>query len=511
MSLDRVNLSLFILCSEKSTCRDSSLAFNFGPLNKISIFILRKLLSKTKCFLEEDISEKFAHVPFLIYPDQSNEIKNFNIDLILCFASENKLNEDIFKSVLYGVWIVHHGDISKYGVIWPFLGEIINNENTSTAAFYKYTDKGEYFLFKKMIYRIDYNSISKFIDMLHFQSTALAIDTFMEVFYNAEHGPRSELVVAKNLNNWLDKKRLFKLIMKIAKKKITNFFQTYFMQEKWGIGLVECNFERFVKREHIPKIKWILKPSKNFYYADPFMIEKKGLSYLFFEKFDRKEKKGYIFATIFSSGDFKINMELAVSRPYHLSYPFVFQHDDATYMTLEEAKSNEICLYRLIEFPDKWERVATIVKGISGVDPTICSYDNLWWLFFVLKEANQSIKLCIYYSDNLVGPWKAHKKNPVKADVRFSRPAGRPFYYNGSLIRPAQDCSMTYGGRIVFNRIKILSPFEFDEEVIGYFEPSQKDEFNHGIHCADIKRDYAIFDAKKYSFTMNKILRIFIR
>jgi hypothetical protein len=177
-------------------------------------------------------------------------------------------------------------------------------------------------------------------------------------------------------------------------------------------------------------------------------------------------------------------------------------------MTLEEAKSDNINLYKLIAFPDKWEKAATLVENVSGVDPTICRHDNLWWLFYVLKEKGQSIKLCIYYSDHLLSLWKPHKKNPVKADIRSSRPAGKLFYYNGSLIRPAQDCSVSYGGQIILNRINKLTPSEFDEEAIKHIEPDFDNKYNQGVHTADIGREFSILDAKRFSFTLRKIITI---
>src|SRR5213596_456309 len=56
-----------------------------------------------------------------------------------------------------------------------------------------------------------------------------------------------------------------------------------------------------------------------------------------------------------------------------------------------------------------------------------------------------------------LGPWRPHPGNPVKVDVRSSRPAGGPFLFGGNLYRPAQDCSRTYGGGITINRVTHLS------------------------------------------------------
>ncbi len=38
---------------------------------------------------------------------------------------------------------------------------------------------------------------------------------------------------------------------------------------------------------------------------------------------------------------------------------------------------------------------------------------------------------------------------------------------DGALYRPAQDCSVTYGGAVVINRIDRLTPEEFSEQPVS--------------------------------------------
>jgi len=122
-------------------------------------------------------------------------------------------------------------------------------------------------------------------------------------------------------------------------------------------------------------------------------LEHHGSIFVFFEKFDLRKRKLSIYVIDFDGKESPTKMTLSMSAPYHLAYPSVFKHNDEVYMTLEEARSDNICVYRLIDFPDKWEKISTLVEGVSGLDPTICRHDSLWWLFFVLKEKGQSIKL----------------------------------------------------------------------------------------------------------------------
>ena len=66
--------------------------------------------------------------------------------------------------------------------------------------------------------------------------------------------------------------------------------------------------------------------------------------------------------------------------------------------------------------------------------------------------------------------------------MRCARPAGRPFIdQSGSLIRPSQDCSDSYGRAIVFNRIEVLSETDYRETTIGRLGPDWR-RANLGTH-----------------------------
>ncbi len=45
---------------------------------------------------------------------------------------------------------------------------------------------------------------------------------------------------------------------------------------------------------------------------------------------------------------------------------------------------------------------------------------------------------------------------------------------DGQLVRPAQDCSQSYGWRLVFNRIEALSRSDYREKPVSVIEPAQE-------------------------------------
>ena len=72
--------------------------------------------------------------------------------------------------------------------------------------------------------------------------------------------------------------------------------------------------------------------------------------------------------------------------------------------------------------------------------------------------------------------------NPVRCDVRNARPAGPPFVHEGCLYRPAQDCSRSYGGAIVLNRIDVLTTEWFHETPMARIQPDPNGPYPDGTH-----------------------------
>ncbi len=101
----------------------------------------------------------------------------------------------------------------------------------------------------------------------------------------------------------------------------------------------------------------------------------------------------------------------------------------------------------------------------------------------------------IWYADDLLGPWRPHDGNPVKTDVRSSRSAGTPFAHEGHLYRPTQDCSRTYGARVVLNRVNKLTPEEFVEEAVREISPIAP--YSDGVHTLSSCGEMTLIDGKR--------------
>ena len=166
------------------------------------------------------------------------------------------------------------------------------------------------------------------------------------------------------------------------------------------------------------------------------------------------------------------------------------------YCVPESGRTRSVSLYALDRRQRRWRVVAPIIKDFAAVDPTILRHGNVWWLWCSNTEDESSSKLFLWYASALLGPWKPHPGNPVKVDVRSSRPAGRPFLFEGNLYRPAQDCSRTYGGGIAINRVTRLSLTEYCEEPVVHIEPWDR-RYRAGIHTLAGDGRLTVLDGKR--------------
>ena len=233
--------------------------------------------------------------------------------------------------------------------------------------------------------------------------------------------------------------------------------------------------------------------------ADPFLVESDGKNWIFAELFDRLRLKGVLGCcelTDAGTGKWKIILD----EPFHLSYPFVFFCQGRWYMIPESCEAGKIILYQATDFPWHWERV-TELADIAGADSTVVETANGRYMVTVRVE-DQKGDLVIMRMDN--GFSVSDLRAVYEKEDPNVRPAGRVFFRNGELIRPAQDCSQGYGYGLNFMVVRKLDDTSFEEELLCKVLPTDvtitgvgKPE---GIHTYNFTDHYEVIDHKEYEF-----------
>jgi hypothetical protein len=241
----------------------------------------------------------------------------------------------------------------------------------------------------------------------------------------------------------------------------------------------------------------IVRPPRDHFYADPFLIERNGHSYLFFEDYSFSSGKGLISCCEIDREGNCSKPRVVLERKYHLSYPFLFTWQGEIYMIPETRDNGTIEMYRASDFPYSWIHEAVLMSGVSATDSTLLHHDDKWWLFTagVLDHASFDKILCLFFADSPFGPWTAHPKNPIVSDVCRARPAGCLYFDDGQLIRPGQDCSKGYGYAVELQRVDVLSETDYRETSLSSITPDWIPG-SKGIHTLNQSAKYRVIDCK---------------
>ncbi|MCA1899556.1 MAG: hypothetical protein LDL50_02485 [Chloroflexi bacterium] len=272
----------------------------------------------------------------------------------------------------------------------------------------------------------------------------------------------------KNLFSRLTKPRLA--------QRIGNKIRSLFFSEQWTILLARDMDYQSLDWAKFKK----LAPPRDHFWADPFVWKHENKFYLFIEDLPYATGRGYIACLTLDENLDVVSQQVVLDKPFHLSYPFLFEYGGQLYMLPEMKHNNRMELYRCERFPDQWTLEKVLLDNARALDGTLLEENGKWWLFVTLHQEGGSSwdNLHLYYADSpLSDEWTPHPCNPIVQDLRSARPAGRIFRRENSLIRPSQDCSVDYGHAMRFNRIVTLNETNYAETCESVFEPPPDGKF----------------------------------
>lgn len=205
------------------------------------------------------------------------------------------------------------------------------------------------------------------------------------------------------------------------------------------------------------------------YWADPFLAEKDGEMYLYFEDYDyNKGKLSYM------------NLEDRVVKPMfemdtHCSFPSVIQFGDKYYMTPETVMAGELCIYE--GWGSEWKKVCKIAGG--RFDDPILFHENGYYFVYT----NEGGQMVVFRSRNISEGWE----RIIAEDKPINRSAGHIFW-DKRWIRPLQDCTQSYGHS--------MSMVELDSGTELYrIEPDWRDDLT-GCHTFNTLGSYTVLDGR---------------
>lgn len=250
------------------------------------------------------------------------------------------------------------------------------------------------------------------------------------------------------------------------KKKQSNPAAKHRIHDCWSIGICEGSSPLSLRPATAAPVLTArdVNDVESYLVADPFLVPTSQGWQMFFEVFDETAEKGLIARAESDDGLHWAYKGVVLEEPFHLSYPYVIQVDGDYFMVPETLGRGAVSLYRADPFPGKWTFAGTLLDH-QTVDPSLFYFNDLWWMYGCFY-AERRHTLRLFYATELVGPWREHPCSPVvNGDSRFARPAGRVLVEDGSVIRFAQDCSVTYGQQVWAFEVVELSSTAYRERL----------------------------------------------
>ncbi|BBU31620.1 hypothetical protein BTHE68_53540 [Burkholderia sp. THE68] len=245
---------------------------------------------------------------------------------------------------------------------------------------------------------------------------------------------------------------------------------------------------------------WVTLPGMpTQFHADPFLWRgKNGDYHLFFESLPYDTNRGVISHIAFdpATQKWQETPRVVLDRNYHLSYPFLFEHDGEIFMIPETCGNRTIEMYRAASFPTEWELHKVVMRDVVAADTTLHYDGKTWWMFTSITEEGGSNwdELSIFHSDSPFGEWTAHPMNPVVSDCRLARMAGNLFKdAQNRLIRPAQNCEREYGAALTFREITELTTTTYAEKTLSVRNPPRG---RQGLHTWNAVGAITVIDMK---------------
>lgn len=276
------------------------------------------------------------------------------------------------------------------------------------------------------------------------------------------------------------------------------------VEEHWTIGLVDAPPEALLAGLGGRKVRWLPAMPAG-YLADPLApVDATGAPAegpLMAEAYPFARRLGHLVSVDPQSGRQTPALELAC----HLSYPFLLRHEGALYCLPEAGASGRLQLWRVEGTPPRLEPDAVLLENFAAVDPTVIRHGGRWWLFAGDHADQDEVKLFLFAADDLRGPWRPHPLNPVRSDLRGARPAGPLLTTPEGLFRPAQDCSRSYGGALVINRVIRLDSKGFVEEETARLEPDPDGPCPDGLHTLCPWRNGSLIDGKRHGRSWRRL------
>jgi hypothetical protein len=440
-------------------------------------------------------------------------LKRCDLDFVLSFV-DMACSPEFMDAPRYGVWRFQFGDWTRYRGGPAGFWEVYDGESVSGALLIRVLHtRDSVLVLRDGYFRTDLLSYARNQAKMLACVTRWPSQVCVDI-RNGTIGRFSENGVrgAAEVRPGPTRRQRFMCSCRIAARMVAVAWRSLFRHDQWNVGLVDQPIAAFLQPQRRAPVRWLPFPKREELRADPFGVLRDGRLTILYEHFSYRDNRGIIVAIESMSDPRPVRVAIGPLPAVHMSYPYLLEANQRLLCLPETSEAQEIALYESVRFPDLWAKLATLVTGAAIVDATLFHHGEHWWLAGSEVAAfGANCELHLWYAQSIVGPWRAHPGNPVKVDIRSARPGGTPFVQDGVLYRPAQDCSRTYGGRIIINRVLTLTPLAFREEAFVPVDPEHAGPYPSGLHTLCEVGNATLIDGRRFVFVPAEFRRVLLK
>ncbi len=273
--------------------------------------------------------------PGIRLPDTvAQTVRDARLDVIVQFGFA-MLRGEILDGARFGVWAFRYGDNERYRGGPPAFWEMVEDNPVSAVVLERLTEKPyEGAALAKAVFATDMGSLARNRVQPYFGSTHLVIQKLWELHQwgwqrlvergvqaRSYKGRRQFYRTPGNLEviRWLAPQVIGKAVRTAAR-----LFGRRHNVEHWRIAVRTTDGPGLDPAAvDMTGFRWIESP-KGTMYADPFVVERAGRTWMFFEDLSYRDRRGSIScAEVAVDGRLKAP-EVVLASAGHLSYPCVF-------------------------------------------------------------------------------------------------------------------------------------------------------------------------------------------
>lgn len=243
-----------------------------------------------------------------------------------------------------------------------------------------------------------------------------------------------------------------------------------------------------------------------YWLADPFLLEKDGVTYIFYEAMDLVTKLGKIGYSIVKEDGTCTPVKIVIDQKYHMSFPFIFEYEGNVYIMPESCGDWRVRLFKAKRFPDIWEPAEILLPDVYACDSIFIEKDGERWLLTNEMYHHPPV-------DSFGSCWVKNFLYPMKGlavcgeGVKVTegdfgiRNAGKSFWDGGKLYRIGQDCRYKqYGRGMALFEVESMTPYKEKmlwnvdcEDFYKHLVVTDKHEII-GVHTYNSTEKYEIVD-----------------